>query len=553
MRWLHLNVVEGFLGPKATSCNLRAYIRYTRVVNGTPETPENGPESDVSQRKAHGYHLWSDPRKFEIPESFEGSCKIDFEVHANNVLRDDELLANGCISEAFVSQLINDNPGYVKEFDIALAPTKEFAYSNDDGGAQETYNYRVRVRVLITPAGYEPTEEHKSQLMAPSQHFDPNEEKEGDENNEIGLIDAAQAVQSELARWPIFRALKLIIFALIALGTGIMTIIALVEEVSKQTDPAWHISNPEEGKRCVRMFDAAKKVEKDGLASTIYYNYNLQNASVAFCTNKTRDEIETKFGSYAKFDAALDALGPDCALDGSFRADLLANCEPYPACATFLAASPAPFGVMLNYEIEAPSNQTVFNAKCASVVTSLDALTTINWPTCGESNLFVYRHVRSAIIYLLFIFSFVFCWVRLILEFVGVYIYHTGGCADIGPARSEGYLFRIAFRGLAGPLYYLFLMIKTRSTHLPIVNDPPLPLEVLFLICEAVPNLALPVYAIAGCSSDNTSGLMLLLLIFGIFKVVVIVIGKIVGLVLKATAKEEKVRPEEILEVKPAM
>lgn len=552
MRWLHLNIVEGFLGPKAVSSKLRAYVKYTRVVNGNPETPEVGPESDVSQRKAHGYHLWSDTRKFEVMETYEGHCKIDLEVHANNVIRDDEILANGCISELFVSQLINENPGYVKEFDISLTPTKEFAYSNDDGGSQETYNYRLRVRVLITPAGYEPTEEHMKQLTAPSQHFDAKHEEEGDEKNEIGLIDTAQAVQNELARWPIFRALKLIIFALIALGTGIMTIVALIQEVDKQTDPAWHVSNPEEGKRCVRMFDAAKEVGNAGLASMTLYNYNLQNASVAFCTNKTRAEIDEKFG-YEKYDAALDVLGPDCALDGDFRTDLLDNCQPYPACRTYLENAPAPFGVMWDYEIEAPSNQTIFNAKCASVVTALDDVTTVNWPSCGEANVYVYRHVRSAIIYLLFIFSFVFCWVRLFLEIFGVLNYHNECCKGCGPEKSEAYLFRVAFRGLFGPLYYLFLMVKTRSTHLPIVQDPPIVLEVIFLLCEAVPNIALPIYAIAGCSSDNASAIMLLLLIFGIVKVVIIVAGKVIGLVLKATAEEEKVRPEEILEVKPAM
>eukprot|EP00744_Colponema_vietnamica_P002120 GILI01003409.1.p1 GENE.GILI01003409.1~~GILI01003409.1.p1 ORF type:complete len:554 (+),score=90.82 GILI01003409.1:209-1870(+) len=553
MRWLHLNIVEGFLGPKAASSKLRAYVKYTRSVNGVPETPETGPESDVSQRKAHGYHLWSDPRKFEIPESNQGQCRIDLEVHANNVIRDDETLASGCISEAFVSQLINDNPGYVKEFDVALTPTKEFAYSNDDGGTQEVYNYRVRVRVLITPAGYEPTEEHKSQLSAPSQHFDPKEEKEGDENNEIGLIDTAQALQTELSRWPVFRAIKLIIFAIIALATGVMTIVALIQEVNKQTDPAWHTSNPEEGKRCVRMFDKAKELADAGLAFPVLYNYNLQNTTVAFCTNKTREEIDEKFGSYAssKFDAALDVLGPDCALDGPNRAAIIANCEPQSTCGTALDNAPRPFGVMLGFEIAAPSNQTIFNAKCASVVTSLDDVTTINWPSCGETNVFVYREVRSAIVYLLFIFSFVFCWVRLVMELVGVLNYHNSWCLNCGPERSEAYLFRIAFRGFFGPLYYLFLMAKTGSTHLPIVNDPPLAMDIVLFLCEAVPNVALPIYAIVGCS--NANGLMLLLLIFGIVKVVILIMSKIATFVLRATAKEEKVRPDEVLEIKPAM
>ena len=539
MRDLHLVIYEGYFGPKAAS--LRVYPRI--VCSG--ETPQDGPRADHSQVKKHGFSLWNYSYHFRIPEPHERPTSINIEFHNARVIGDDQVIAGADFDAAMIQNIVVNHPGVVHDYEYKIAPTQELDYFNEDGGKIERYNYRMKYRILVTPGGVPPSPEHMAQLTAWSSRFDPTAEKQNADDSdpdEEGVGDKIGAITGELERTPVFRALRLLLFAIIAVAAAVISTMTLVQEFQAQTDFRWHTVNPEEDNRCVPFFDNAKEVAKD-TNSVVLFHYNLENASVIFCSNASQSVFDDKMGADKFFDQMKDVTGGSCTLPNASSA----VCSPVPTCvAPQLATTPTPYGVMWEYKIVPKStNSTTFTTPCGVTFSKLS----MDYASCSSPHVWPYRYSRGQYVYVLFLFTFFFAWIRLFLELAGVMMYHGNCCTSCGKIGVESYLFRMSFRGLFGPLYYVLLMIIRRTTLLPHVDDPPIPLDLFLILTDSLPNIVLPIFAVSGCSFNNVR--LIVLLFLGILKTVIVVIINLVRIVGNC-CKKDAVVDENIVAVESA-
>ena len=532
MRDLHLVLYEAYFGPKADT--LRVYPRVTCA----GETPQDGPQADLSQLKKHGYSLWNFSYHFRIPEPHERPTTINIEFHNDRRLSDDQVIAGAMFDADMINNVVNNHAGVVHDYEYKIAPTEELDYYNEDGGKIERYNYRMKYRMLITPAGVPPSPEHMQQLTGWSPRFDPSAEKQNADDSdpdEEGMGDKIGAIKGELERTPVFRFLRQVLFASIAIIAAVVGTITLVQEFNNQNTYIWHPTNPEEGDRCVPYFDKAKEVG-DEQNATVLYHYNLENASVIFCTDSPRTAFDEKLGADTFFDMLKDATDGACTLPNASSA----VCSPVPTCvAPELNVAPLPYGVMWEYEIEGGSTNSSYTTPCGVSFSKLD---TSSYSSCTKANVWPYRYSRGQYVYLLFLVTFIFAWVRLALELLGVMFYHCGCCKGCGKQGVESYLFRMAFRGLFGPVYYVILMIARRTTRLPHVDDPPIPLDLLLICFDALPNIVLPAFALSGCSFSNVK--LIILLVLGVVKTVIVVVINVV-LIFTAMCKTQVTEKDE--------
>lgn len=72
----------------------------------------------------------------------------------------------------------------------------------------------------------------------------------------------------------------------------VITIMSAVEEIKVQHSPEkWYDSNPQEGKRCVTIFQNADELLEKSVATRVFYRYTFQQASVGICTHKNNSKL----------------------------------------------------------------------------------------------------------------------------------------------------------------------------------------------------------------------------------------------------------------------
>ena len=204
------------------------------------------------------------------------------------------------------------------------------------------------------------------------------------------------------------------------------------------------------------------------------YNYNLENATVIFCTDKPRSLFDSELSSGKFYDQLLDVSHGNCSLPTASNA----TCVPTPTCvAPELNIAPVPYGVMWEYEIEG-TNSTNFTTPCGVKFTKMD----MTYEACTKAHVHVYRYSAGSGAYLVFMISIIYVIVRFGLELAGVIAFHKKCCTSCGKEGKDSVLFGIAAGGLFGPLYSFGELIAKRDVNMITeAADLPLPVEVVLL------------------------------------------------------------------------